>query len=85
MVLDALTVTTFETVFPNMPPSSGPRFGGLLLLAYATVLLTGVVPLTYADGDGPDDTSAAPSDGHDAQQMDDQRHADGNGDATVES
>jgi hypothetical protein len=57
MVLDAFTVTTFEAVFPNMAPSSGPRFGGLLLLAYAAVLLTGVVPLTYADADadGPDD------------------------------
>ncbi|WP_380675412.1 DUF5367 family protein [Salinigranum sp. GCM10025319] len=47
MVLDAVAVTAFETVFPNMSPSAGSMFGGLLLLAYASVLLTGVVPLTY--------------------------------------
>jgi hypothetical protein len=50
MVLDAVVVTTFETVFTNMAPSVGSTFGGLLLLAYASVLLTGVVPLTYVGG-----------------------------------
>jgi hypothetical protein len=47
MVLDAVVVTVFESVFPNMSPTVGSTFGGLLLLAYASVLLTGVVPLTY--------------------------------------
>jgi membrane-associated PAP2 superfamily phosphatase len=55
MVLDAVTVTAFETLFPNMAPASGPRFGGLLLLANAAVLLTGVVPLRYVGRDGPAD------------------------------
>ncbi|AUV83326.1 hypothetical protein C2R22_18135 [Salinigranum rubrum] len=50
MVLDAVAVTAFETVFTNMAPSVGSTFGGLLLLAYASVLLTGVVPLTYVGG-----------------------------------
>jgi membrane-associated PAP2 superfamily phosphatase len=47
MVLDALVVTTFGAVLPNMAPSLGSTFGGLLLLAYASVLVTGLVPLTY--------------------------------------
>jgi hypothetical protein len=59
MILDAIVVTTFEAVFANMAPSVGSTFGGLLLLAYASVLLTGVVPLTYVGGaDDPSDQSA---------------------------
>jgi len=50
MVLDAIVVTTFEWVFANMSPATGSTFGGLLLLAYASVLLTGIVPLTYVGG-----------------------------------
>jgi hypothetical protein len=58
MVLDAVAVTTFESFFANMAPSVGSTFGGLLLLAYAAVLLTGVVPLTYVEG--PDDPTEQP-------------------------
>ena len=60
MVLDAVAVTVFETVFPNMSPAAGSTFGGLLLLAYASVLLTGVVPLTYVR-EGSTDPAAPPS------------------------
>lgn len=54
MALDAVVVTTFETVYPGMTASTGSALGGLLLFAYAAVLLTGVVPLTYATYDDPD-------------------------------
>ena len=43
MVLDALATAWFETVFPNMVPGAAKYFGGMLLLAYASVLLTGFV------------------------------------------
>ena len=44
MVLDSLAVAWFGTVFPNMVPGAAKYFGGMLLLAYASVLLSGVVP-----------------------------------------
>jgi branched-subunit amino acid transport protein AzlD len=47
MVFDAAVVTAFTTVFPNMATGTGSTFGGLMLLAYASILVTGVVPLTY--------------------------------------
>jgi hypothetical protein len=62
MVLDAVLVTTFETVFTNMAPAVGSAFGGLLLLAYAAVLLTGIVPLRYVDGT--DDGATASTEEH---------------------
>jgi hypothetical protein len=52
-------VPAFATVFPDMAPSAAPAFGGLLLLAYASVLVTGVVPLTYVR-DGPDTEPTGP-------------------------
>jgi hypothetical protein len=54
MALDAVVVTAFETVYPGMAASTGSALGGLLLSAYAVVLLTGVVPLTYVANDEPD-------------------------------
>ena len=44
MVLDAFAVAWFETVFPNMAPGAAKYFGGMLLLAYASVLLSGFIP-----------------------------------------
>jgi hypothetical protein len=44
MLLDTLVVAWFETVFPNMLPGAAKYFGGMLLLAYASVLLSGFVP-----------------------------------------
>jgi hypothetical protein len=62
-VLDALVVTTFGAVMPNMAPSLGSTFGGLLLLAYASVLVTGLVPLTYVgEASSRDGPSERPSD-----------------------
>lgn len=43
MLLDTVAVAFFGTVFPNMLPESGTYFGGMLLLAYASVLLSGFV------------------------------------------
>jgi hypothetical protein len=53
MALDAVVVTTFEVVYPGMAASTGSALGGLLLFAYAAVLVTGVVPLTYVMDDAP--------------------------------
>lgn len=44
MVLDSLAVAWFGTVFTNMVPGAAKYFGGMLLLAYASVLLSGFVP-----------------------------------------
>lgn len=44
MILDALAVETFATVFPNMPGSAAGSFGAWLLAAYATVLIAAFVP-----------------------------------------
>lgn len=44
MVLDTFAVAWFETVFPNMVPGAAKYFGGMLLLAYASVLLSGFIP-----------------------------------------
>lgn len=43
MVLDSLAVAWFEVVFPNMVPGAAKYFGGMLLLAYASVLLSGFI------------------------------------------
>lgn len=43
MVLDTFVVAWFETVFPNMVPVAAKYFGGMLLLAYVAVLLSGFV------------------------------------------
>ena len=56
MVLDAALLTSFESIFPQMAPSAGPSIAGVLLLAYAAVLLTGVVPLTYVRQEATDST-----------------------------
>jgi hypothetical protein len=44
MLLDSLAVAWFGTVFPNMVPGAAKYFGGMLLLAYASVLLSGFIP-----------------------------------------
>jgi len=44
MVLDSVAIVRFEAVFPNMVPNAAPYFGGVLLLAYAAVLVSGFVP-----------------------------------------
>jgi hypothetical protein len=41
MVLDSLVVSFFGTAFPTVDPAMAGPFGGILLFAYATVLLTG--------------------------------------------
>ncbi|WP_410764537.1 DUF5367 family protein [Haloferax sp. DFSO60] len=43
MIIDALSTALFSVVYPNMEPTAGTLFGGLLLLAYATVLVAGFV------------------------------------------
>ncbi len=44
MLLDALAVEFYASVFPNMPLSSAGSFGAWLLLAYASVLLAAFWP-----------------------------------------
>lgn len=44
MLLDSLAVAWFGTVFPNTVPAAARYFGGPLLLAYASVLLSAFVP-----------------------------------------
>ncbi|KAB1190642.1 hypothetical protein GJR96_16785 [Haloferax sp. MBLA0076] len=43
MFLDTVAIAFFGSVFPNMVPGAAKHFGGMLLLAYATVLVTGFV------------------------------------------
>ncbi|WP_336359565.1 DUF5367 family protein [Haladaptatus sp. ZSTT2] len=43
MVLDTVVMAQFEAVIPNMVSASAPYFGGMLLLAYASVLLSAFV------------------------------------------
>jgi uncharacterized membrane protein YjjP (DUF1212 family) len=44
MLLDAFVMAWFELIFPNMVPGAAKYFGGMLLLAYGVVLLTGFTP-----------------------------------------
>jgi hypothetical protein len=44
MLLDSLAVAWFGTVFQNMVPGAAKYFDGMLLLAYASVLVSGFVP-----------------------------------------
>jgi len=44
MVLDSVVLVWFEPIFPNVAPDAATYFGGVLLLAYAAVLLSGFVP-----------------------------------------
>lgn len=44
MLLDSVILVWFETAFPNVPAGAGPYLGGLLLWAYAAVLVSGFVP-----------------------------------------
>ena len=44
MLLDALAVEFYASVFPNMPLSAAGSFGAWLLLAYASVLLAAFWP-----------------------------------------
>ncbi|KAB1188363.1 MULTISPECIES: DUF5367 family protein [Haloferax] len=41
MLVDAVSTALFSVVYPNMSLASAGLFGGLLLLAYATVLIAG--------------------------------------------
>jgi hypothetical protein len=41
MLLDAVSTALFSVVYPNMSLDAAGLFGGLLLLAYATVLVAG--------------------------------------------
>lgn len=43
MLLDVFAVAWFGTVFPNMAPGAANYFGGQILLAYGSVLLTGLL------------------------------------------
>ncbi|MFC7203484.1 DUF5367 family protein [Haloferax namakaokahaiae] len=43
MLIDSVSMVLFSVVYPNMEPTAGTLFGGLLLLAYATVLVAGFV------------------------------------------
>lgn len=42
MLLDAYVITVFETVFPNLDPVLSGSFGALMLVGYATIVLTGL-------------------------------------------
>ncbi|EMA01249.1 DUF5367 family protein [Haloferax denitrificans] len=43
MLVDAVSTALFSVVYPNMGLGAAGLFGGLLLLAYATVLVAGFV------------------------------------------
>ncbi|ELZ98819.1 hypothetical protein C440_00645 [Haloferax mucosum ATCC BAA-1512] len=43
MLIDAASTALFSMVYPNMSLTAAGLFGGLLLLAYATVLVAGFV------------------------------------------
>ncbi|ELZ70436.1 hypothetical protein C5B91_06460 [Haloferax sp. Atlit-10N] len=43
MLVDAVSTALFSLVYPNMGLEAAGLFGGLLLLAYATVLVSGFV------------------------------------------
>ncbi|ELK53325.1 hypothetical protein D320_12635 [Haloferax sp. BAB-2207] len=43
MLVDAVSTALFSVVYPNMGLEAAGLFGGLLLLAYATVLVAGFV------------------------------------------
>ncbi|AFK19368.1 hypothetical protein E6P09_11340 [Haloferax mediterranei ATCC 33500] len=43
MLIDAVSTSLFSVVYPNMSLAAAGLFGGLLLLAYATVLVAGFV------------------------------------------
>lgn len=45
MLLDTFATAWFEALFSNMAPAAAKYFGGLLLLAYASVLLSAFVPV----------------------------------------
>ncbi|ELZ81419.1 hypothetical protein C455_04481 [Haloferax larsenii JCM 13917] len=45
MLVDAASTALFQVVYPNMVVSAAGLFGGLLLLAYATILVAGFVEL----------------------------------------
>lgn len=45
LFLDVFLVAFFETVFPNMPPTTAKYYGAILLFGYMVVLLTGFVPV----------------------------------------
>jgi prolipoprotein diacylglyceryltransferase len=42
MLLDAYVTNQFDVVFPNLDPILGQNFGALMLLAYATMIITGL-------------------------------------------
>ncbi|MBU6373422.1 MAG: DUF5367 family protein [Alphaproteobacteria bacterium] len=42
MLLDAIAVNEFETVFPNLDPTLAGSFGAVMLVGYASILLTGL-------------------------------------------
>lgn len=43
MLVDAFSTALFSVVYPNMSLAAAGLFGGLLLLAYATVLIAGLL------------------------------------------
>lgn len=43
MLLDVYAVGEFQQVFPNLDPMLAQSFGALMLLSYATIILTGVL------------------------------------------
>jgi hypothetical protein len=53
MVLDTLGVAWFETAFPNVLLGAAKYVGGMRLLAYASVLLSGFVPPRRENGTKP--------------------------------
>ena len=48
MLLDTFAMAWFEALFSNMAPDAAKYFGGLLLLAYASVLLSAFVPTRWS-------------------------------------
>lgn len=42
MLLDVYVTANFQSVFPNLDPMLGQSFGALMLLAYATIIVTGL-------------------------------------------
>ncbi|WP_396612556.1 DUF5367 family protein [Haloferax sp. S1W] len=51
MLVDAVSTALFQVVYPNMVLGAAGLFGGLLLLAYATILVAGFVEVPFRMGD----------------------------------
>ena len=47
ILFDSFAVRSFHSVYPNMPPGAAALYGSWVLWAYALMLLSGLVPVSY--------------------------------------